>query len=54
MLIDVLVEVGITVFVVLTLLISCVVLAVARPPRSSCKPSAARRGGGHPLFPRGS
>ncbi|WP_017974887.1 hypothetical protein [Actinopolyspora halophila] len=54
MLIEVLVEVGITVFVLLTLLISCAVLAVARPLRSSRKPAASRRGGGRPLFPRGS
>ncbi|WP_181188293.1 hypothetical protein [Actinopolyspora mortivallis] len=50
MIIEVLVEIGLTVFLLLALLVSCAVLAAARPLRPS-RGGGVRRGGGRPLFP---
>ncbi|SDP93902.1 hypothetical protein SAMN04487905_11555 [Actinopolyspora xinjiangensis] len=52
--IGVLVEIGATVFVVVTLVITCAVLLAARPPRSSRDATCRHRRSGRPLFPRGS
>ncbi|MGJ7906386.1 hypothetical protein ACOQFL_07900 [Actinopolyspora sp. H202] len=49
----ILLEVGVTVFVVVTLVISCAVLLSARPPRSSRDSGFSHRREGKPLFPRG-
>ncbi|WP_192827135.1 hypothetical protein [Actinopolyspora erythraea] len=51
--IGVLVEIGVTVFVVVTLVITCVVLLAARPLRSSRESNYRHRRSGRLLFPRG-